>query len=296
MIAPTFTRSPAHGIARTRGQELVLGFLFWIAFLLVLEPGNVARAIADGGTLPLGEEIIRILGAACLGAVSTPLVLALMRRFPIEGRNLWRHATIHTLGNAAIAMGLIVASCILAAWFKVGDSRPVFVALPDEIAANWLLLIFCIGALSAVAHAVHFFRRAEAHRAAAAPVQIPEPARPFSEPFLTRLPVKSRGGLVLVELATVDWIETQGNYLALHAGAAVHLIRETSVRFEAKLSPAQFVRIHRRALVALDRIREMTPLANGDASVRLNDGTDLRVSRGFREKIRAALTERARAA
>ena len=40
---------------------------------------------------------------------------------------------------------------------------------------------------------------------------------------------------------------------------------------------------------AIDRIREITPVANGDASIRLTTGTDLRLSRGFREKLRAVL-------
>ncbi len=89
----------------------------------------------------------------------------------------------------------------------------------------------------------------------------------------------------MLELANVDWIETQGNYLALHAGPAVHLIRETSVRFEARLDPRRFVRIHRRTIVALDRIRDVAALSNGDASLRLNDGTELRMSRGFRDAV-----------
>jgi DNA-binding LytR/AlgR family response regulator len=92
-----------------------------------------------------------------------------------------------------------------------------------------------------------------------------------------------------VPIETVDWIETQGNYLALHVGAATHLIRETSVAFEAKLDPARFVRIHRRTIVAVDRVRELSPLLNGDAVVRLTDGRELKVSRGYRAMVRQAL-------
>ncbi len=281
--------------AQAWGREIAFGLPVWVAFLLVLEPGNVARAIEAGGTLAWDKEVVRIFGASLLGASSTPLVLALMRRFPIERGNLWRHLTIQSLGGAGIALGLIVVSCILAAWFGIGDSRPVLTALPGEIAANWPLLVFCIAALSATAHAVHFSRRhAEAERKAveqAVPAGVQVPSSP-SGPFITSIPVKSRGRMIQVGLATVDWIETQGNYLALHAGTAVHLIRETAVRFEEKVDPKTFIRIHRRTLVALDRVRDVKPLANGDARVELTDGTSLRMSRGFRERTRSALTER----
>ena len=267
--------------ASIRGREFALGFLYWLIFLLVLEPGNVARAVGLGVTPAWDREALRILGASVLGTSSTPLLMVLMRRFPIEGGKLWRHATIHSLGSAGIALGLIAVSCALAAVFKIGDSN-----LADQIAANWLLLVFCIAGFTAVAHAVRFFHRAEeSHRRLA---QLQTPA---AETFLTTVQVKTRGHVRLVDVATIDWIESQGNYLALHTGAATHLIRETSVNFEAKLNPKHFARIHRRTLVALDRIREITPLANGDASIRLTSGTDLRLSRGYREKIHAALAQ-----
>jgi hypothetical protein len=265
--------------ALNRGQELALGFLYWLTFLLVLEPGNVARAWAAGGAVAWDKEAIRILGASILGAMSTPVLLALMRRFPIEGGRLWRHATIQTIGGAAIAFGLIVLSCIMAPLMQVGDTRPFLVSLPQQVAANWLLLVFAIASFTAIAHALR--RRGETTQAPAA-----------GQAFLTTVPVKSRGRLVLLDLTAVDWIETQGNYLALHAGPAVHLIRETSVSFEQKLDPSRFVRTHRRTLVALDRVRELAPLAGGDAVLRLANGAELKVSRAYRERLRAALEER----
>jgi DNA-binding LytR/AlgR family response regulator len=90
-------------------------------------------------------------------------------------------------------------------------------------------------------------------------------------------------------MAAVDWIETQGNYLALHSGAQTHLIRETSARFEAKLDADRFLRIHRRAIAAVDRIRELRRLPGGDALARLDSGAELRVSRSYRERLQARL-------
>ena len=279
-------------LARVWGQDIAFGLSIWVAFLLALEPGNVARAIDAGGGLVWSEEIVRILGASLLGASSTPLVMALIRRFPIERPNLLRHISIQALGGASIALGLIVVSCVLAAWLKIGDSRPVLVALPNEIASNWLLLIFCIGAMSAIAHAVYFFRRHEIGRAFADAPATAQPEATTATTFITAVAVKSRGRQTLVGLSTVDWIETQGNYLALHVGPDVHLIRATAAAFEAKLNPMHFVRIHRRMLVAVDRVCRMGALANGDAAIELIDGTNLRASRNFREKVRAAIARR----
>ncbi len=292
MMIPSGLNGAQIPLARVWGQDIAFGLFIWVAFLLALEPGNVARAIDAGGGLAWDEEIVRILGASLLGALSTPLVMGLIRRFPIERRNLWRHLSIQALGCASIALGLIVVSCVLAEWLKIGDSRPVLVALPDEIASNWLLLIFCIGAMSAIAHAVYFFRRDEIGRAFADAPATPQPGPATATTFITAVAVKSRGRQTLIDLGTVDWIETQGNYLALHIGPDVHLIRETAAAFEVKLNPMQFVRIHRRTLIAVDRVCRMSALANGDASIELIDGTNLRASRNFREKARAAIARR----
>jgi two-component system LytT family response regulator len=87
----------------------------------------------------------------------------------------------------------------------------------------------------------------------------------------------------------IDWIEAQDYYVEIHAGSAAHLHRETLQDLEARLDPAQFVRIHRSAIVRIDRIRQLQALPSGDAAVTLRDGTELRVSRSRRDAIRAVL-------
>lgn len=262
--------------AQDRAREFAVGYIYWLLFLTALGPRQLAEP----------EEVTRILTASLLGAVSAPILLALMRRFPIEGRSLWRHVTIHSLSSAALAFALIFASCVLAVWFQIGDTRPVEIAFPDQIAANWMILILCLWAFIGVAHAVKISR--------AAP-RTAEPAAVAAPTYLSTLQVKSRGRTALLPVADIDWIETQGNYLALHAGTATHLIRETSQSLEAKLDPRRFARIHRRIIVAVDRIHEIAPLQGGDATLRLSDGTELRVSRGYRNNARAAFDARTRA-
>jgi len=266
---------------RALAREIGLGFLYWLAFLLVLEPDNVVRILhAHARGFSWSAEMLRIGGASALGALATPLVLAMVRRFPIEGARWWRAAAIEVAASAALAAALVFVSCVLADWMLPSEHRPFLVALADVFVSNGLLLVYCIAGLVAIAHAVRFFREAQdgrrAHELAVANV---------AHDYLTRVSVKTRGRVTLVELDDVDWIETQGNYLALHVGAAVHLIRESLARFEEGLDPARFARIHRRMIVAVDRIGTIAPLGAGDAALRLKDGTELRVSRSFRDRL-----------
>jgi DNA-binding LytR/AlgR family response regulator len=263
-------------------REAALGFLYWLALVTVLEPGNILR----GGTLRWEWEPIRLVAAGLLGASITPLVSALTRRLPIEGKAWWRRAAIHLASDAGLAVGLIVAAGLLAALIGF-DRRPLGAALLNQLAVDGLLLFFALVGLTGLAHAELFRRRV----ARALPVQ-PAPAAPALA-YLTMVPVTARGRTLMLDLAEVGWIESQGNYLALHAGAATHLIRETSSRFEAALDPQRFVRIHRQTIVALHRIREIASLPSGDATVTLTDGTSLRMSRGYREAVKRKFEERA---
>jgi len=58
---------------------------------------------------------------------------------------------------------------------------------------------------------------------------------------------------------------------------------------EAKLDPAKFIRIHRSVIVNIERIKVLQPLFHGEYAVTLLDGTQLTLSRGFREKLQQLL-------
>jgi two-component system, LytTR family, response regulator len=102
---------------------------------------------------------------------------------------------------------------------------------------------------------------------------------------LTRLVVKSAGRIVFLRVEEIDWVEAADNYVRIHAGRESHLIRETLQSLESRLNPEKFLRIHRSTLVNLDRIRELQPIFHGDYLVKLNDGTELTLSRSYREKL-----------
>src|SRR5579859_3309477 len=191
----------------TVARELALGFCYWLIFLLALEPDNVLRAIHGGGGLAWRQELLRISVAAALGALPTPLLIGLVRRFPIEGTAWLRHAVIHLFAIVTVASLLIIASCLLADWFLASERRPFRQALVEESIANWPLLVLCLMGFAAVAHAVRFVRLISED--ASPPARDPETAS-----YLTQIPIKTRGQTKFLDLGLVDWIETQGNYLA----------------------------------------------------------------------------------
>lgn len=126
------------------------GFLYWLVFLLVLEPGNVAHARGMGHTLDFGSEAARICVAALLGSSISPLLVALTRRFPLPGPSGWRNAWIHAGGTVGLSFALIVLSCFLAAWILTGQALPSVADVRDQLAGNWLLLVYAICAFTAI--------------------------------------------------------------------------------------------------------------------------------------------------
>jgi two-component system LytT family response regulator len=104
-----------------------------------------------------------------------------------------------------------------------------------------------------------------------------------------RLQVKDDGRVYFVRADDVDWFEADGNHVRLHVGAATHTIRETIAALDAALRPDRFARIHRSTIVNLDRIRELQPWFAGDYLVLLRDGTQLKLSRTYREQLQQRL-------
>jgi two-component system LytT family response regulator len=113
--------------------------------------------------------------------------------------------------------------------------------------------------------------------------------KPDAPRYLTRLMVKAAGRVLFLKTDEIDWIEAYDNYVRLHAAGKAHLLRQTMNELETALDPEQFARIHRSAIVNLDRVKELQPLFNGEALVLLQDGTELKLSRGRRESLEKRL-------
>ena len=103
--------------------------------------------------------------------------------------------------------------------------------------------------------------------------------------FLDRLAVKDKGRVYFVRVPDIDFIEAASNYVKLHVGRDVHMLRERLGELATRLNPRHFARIHRTSIVNVDRIKEIQPWFSGDAVVILNTGHKLRVSRMYRSSL-----------
>jgi two-component system LytT family response regulator len=104
-----------------------------------------------------------------------------------------------------------------------------------------------------------------------------------------RIAVPTATGRLMLDPAEIDWIEARDYYAGIHAGGQRHLVRESLTSLEKRLDPSEFVRVHRSALVRLDRIRELHAGSEGDSVAILLDGTQVPVSRRRRERLAASL-------
>jgi two-component system, LytTR family, response regulator len=113
-----------------------------------------------------------------------------------------------------------------------------------------------------------------------------ESADPAAPVVPNRLVVKDRDRVIFIDVGDIDWIGADGDYVRIHAVGKSHLVRDTMAAMEQRLDSGVFVRIHRSTIVNVSRIRELRPYSSREYAVILRDGTRLRLSRRFRDRLR----------
>jgi len=131
--------------------------------------------------------------------------------------------------------------------------------------------------------------RTGAARQTADPVGPPEKEGAENEGPLRRIAIRSTKGVEFVETEDIHWIEAEDSYVRLHTDHGFHLMRETMTHLESVLDPARFVRVHRSAIVHVDRVKKLVPLEHGDSKLVLKNGAEVRVSRTRRAQVRGSL-------
>ena len=101
--------------------------------------------------------------------------------------------------------------------------------------------------------------------------------------------VKSRGEVVFLDVADIDWIEAADYYACLHVGGSTHIMRRTLAELERDLGDEKFIRIHRSIIVNLDRIHGLETQSDGEYEVVLKSKVRLRLSRRFRKRLQDRL-------
>jgi two-component system LytT family response regulator len=102
---------------------------------------------------------------------------------------------------------------------------------------------------------------------------------------LDRVMIKSGGRITFLSIDEINWIEADDKYVHLHTTKISPMVRQTLSAMETQLDPKKFRRIHRSAIVNVERIKELQPLFSGEYSIHLEDGTKLTLSRNYKDKL-----------
>ena len=154
----------------------------------------------------------------------------------------------------------------------------------DAVASEWLPAVIFVTAYDEYAikafdvHAIDYLLKPiepERFRKALARVQKRDLIAMLDERPIDRLVIRTRSKVSFLKPSEIDWIEADGKHAILHAGRETHVVRHTLTRLEQRLASHGFVRVHRSAIVNVDRIKELEPWFHGEFVVILKDGTKL---------------------
>jgi two-component system, LytTR family, response regulator len=129
--------------------------------------------------------------------------------------------------------------------------------------------------------------RAQARRRGEVDARISELLAERATASKSRFLIPVREKTIVVNAADIDWIEAADYYVSLHVAGASHLLRRTMDEIEKQLDPRQFFRVHRSAIVNIDRVREIHPLFRGDCALVLSGGQRVKLSRSRRAEFEA---------
>ena len=106
---------------------------------------------------------------------------------------------------------------------------------------------------------------------------------------LERLVIKNGGRVFFLNVQDIYCIEAEGNYVRVYDNQKGYLLRETISSLEEQLDPKQFRRIHRSAIVKIDKIKEMQPWFHGEYRIIMENGKQLTLSRNYRSNFQGAV-------
>lgn len=185
-------------------------------------------------------------------------------------------ATVAGVLGYPIATVLHVALFVLIFWPIYGSRAPTPWAMAELVLlANLDKAAFAYVGLIAVAGL-----RRRLHERAKAELLVATP-RPDDGGLWIRI----SGGSHLVRFDEIDWIAAAGDYAEVHAAGRSLLTDRSLAALADQLPAKEFARIHRGAIVRLDRVREVRRLGRGDANIFLATGQALRLSRRYRDNL-----------
>jgi DNA-binding LytR/AlgR family response regulator len=243
--------------------EVRTALITWLLFLA----GTCAycltyQAVVWAVTPDVGRTVSLALREWGGWLVVTPLVFAALTRSVQRSGRLQFRAGMAALAIAAATLLPVVADLVT-------HTRDVAASLAIFLPRN--VLAFVVVCLVWKV----FVRRADV------PVIDTAPSAPLPDALL----VSKGADECLVSVERVQRLSAAGNYVEVHAGGQLYLMRATLAQAEARLPGGRFVRVHRSHVVGVDEIERIRVNRSGSGVVTLRDGSVLPMSKRYRAAL-----------
>ena len=106
-----------------------------------------------------------------------------------------------------------------------------------------------------------------------------------------RLLAETGGTMHMVDVAEVELVTADRNYVVLTVGRETFHARSTLVHAEESMSSQPMLQIHRSCLVNMNHVRQVSRTARGDYVFVLTGGTTVTSSERFRPKVRERIEQ-----
>lgn len=272
----------------TRRYWEVAGIALMLLIGFVANVGIVLIELTRYETANEAWEILVWEGSShlALGAI-VPLLLWFDRYFPLR-TDSWRRSFF---AHALFTVPWSLAHVTIMYWIRVGSYSVVndVYHWPDwwaQFGYEYLKDFRAYFLFLAVIYLYRFvLRRVQGEAGYLSEGKEDSSSTEITDRFL----IKKLGREFLVRVDDIDWIEASGNYVNLHVGRRVYPLRDTMTGISERLHAQGFQRVHRSAIVNLDRIAEIVPFESGDGEARLTSDELVPVSRRYKKELRERL-------
>lgn len=174
---------------------------------------------------------------------------------------------INIIGGSGIELAGELAKSIDCHWVFTTASSDYALQAFDIEATDYLLKPFENSRLANVLHKVEKVRKRN------------------QEPSKKMLAVKSVGAVEFINVEDIVWIKGSANYVELHCANRMLLHRETLSKLESQLNPDKFIRVHRSAMVNVEKISSLSSELGRFSLLHMHNGDEVKIGQGHKVKL-----------
>lgn len=262
-------------------RVVVIGLIAFPFVAAINASSLITEASRAGVALDAHEPWLLELTSAAGSILLLPAVAALERRFPVVASGILRSLAVYLPASVVFSLlhtAVMVALRKLLVPVILGQPYVYFGPSPwADLVYEYRKDVFIVAVLIGL---LTLSRLVEEGRQEAAAARAD--ARRSG-----RLTLKSGGHTIHLDARDVQWAQSNGNYVELHADGKTHLPRITLADLEDQLRHAgiDVARVHRSRLLNRAVVAEVRPNRSGDMTIRLRDGTEIKGSRRYRDQL-----------